>query len=59
VGNQRSGSGDHLLPHDAFTPRWPRLQGQTDGYQARRLAGGLPEWRLAGLPVAGGLEVTA
>jgi rhodanese-related sulfurtransferase/DNA-binding transcriptional ArsR family regulator len=29
------------------------------GYQARRLADGLPEWRLAGLPVAAGLEVTA
>jgi rhodanese-related sulfurtransferase/DNA-binding transcriptional ArsR family regulator len=26
------------------------------GYRARRLAGGLPEWRLAGLPVAAGLE---
>jgi rhodanese-related sulfurtransferase/DNA-binding transcriptional ArsR family regulator len=29
------------------------------GYRARRLAGGLPEWRLAGLPVAAGLEVNA
>jgi rhodanese-related sulfurtransferase len=29
------------------------------GYRARRLAGGLPEWRLAGLPVAAGLEETA
>jgi rhodanese-related sulfurtransferase/DNA-binding transcriptional ArsR family regulator len=28
------------------------------GYQARRLADGLPEWRLAGLPVAAGMEVT-
>jgi len=26
------------------------------GYQARRLAGGMPEWRLAGLPVAAGAE---
>jgi len=26
------------------------------GYQARRLADGLPEWRLAGLPVAAGQE---
>ena len=26
------------------------------GYRARRLAGGLPEWRLAGLPVAVGEE---
>jgi rhodanese-related sulfurtransferase/DNA-binding transcriptional ArsR family regulator len=29
------------------------------GYRARRLAGGLPEWRLAGLPVAAGWEETA
>lgn len=29
------------------------------GYRARRLAGGPPEWRLAGLPVAAGLEETA
>jgi rhodanese-related sulfurtransferase/DNA-binding transcriptional ArsR family regulator len=29
------------------------------GYRARRLAGGLPEWRRAGLPVAAGLEVSA
>jgi rhodanese-related sulfurtransferase len=26
------------------------------GFRARRLAGGLPEWRLAGLPVAVGVE---
>ena len=26
------------------------------GHQARRLAGGMPEWRLAGLPVAAGAE---
>jgi len=26
------------------------------GYQARRLDGGMPEWRLAGLPVAAGAE---
>jgi len=26
------------------------------GYKARRLADGLPEWRLAGLPVAAGQE---
>ncbi len=32
---------------------------RADGYQTRRLADGLPEWRLAGLPVAAGLEVTA
>jgi rhodanese-related sulfurtransferase/DNA-binding transcriptional ArsR family regulator len=29
------------------------------GYRARRLADGLPEWRLAGLPVAAGMEQTA
>lgn len=29
------------------------------GYRARRLADGLPEWRLAGLPVAAGAEQTA
>ena len=29
------------------------------GYKARRLADGLPEWRLAGLPVAAGAERTA
>jgi rhodanese-related sulfurtransferase len=29
------------------------------GYRARRLADGLPEWRLVGLPVAAGLEETA
>jgi rhodanese-related sulfurtransferase/DNA-binding transcriptional ArsR family regulator len=29
------------------------------GYTARRLADGLPEWRLAGLPVAAGAEQTA
>jgi rhodanese-related sulfurtransferase/DNA-binding transcriptional ArsR family regulator len=29
------------------------------GYRARRLADGLPEWRLAGLPVAAGVEETA
>jgi rhodanese-related sulfurtransferase len=29
------------------------------GYRARRLADGLPEWRLAGLPVAGGMEQSA
>ncbi len=29
------------------------------GYRARRLAGGLPEWRLAGLPVAAGQEQPA
>jgi rhodanese-related sulfurtransferase/DNA-binding transcriptional ArsR family regulator len=29
------------------------------GYRARRLAGGLPEWRLAGLPIAAGGEQTA
>jgi rhodanese-related sulfurtransferase len=31
-----------------------RLRAQ--GYQARRLDGGLPEWRLAGLPVAAGQD---
>ncbi len=34
-----------------------RLRAQ--GYRARRLADGLPEWRLAGLPVAAGAEQTA
>ena len=29
---------------------------RSKGYKARRLADGLPEWRLAGLPVATGLE---
>jgi rhodanese-related sulfurtransferase len=29
------------------------------GYRARRLADGLPEWRLAGLPVAAGMEQSA
>jgi len=29
------------------------------GYEARRLADGLPEWRLAGLPVASGQELPA
>ncbi len=29
------------------------------GYRARRLAGGLPEWRLAGLPVTAGEEHSA
>lgn len=29
------------------------------GYRARRLEDGLPEWRLAGLPVAAGPEETA
>ncbi|MHB8594968.1 MAG: rhodanese-like domain-containing protein, partial [Acidimicrobiales bacterium] len=29
---------------------------QTRGFKARRLADGMPEWRLAGLPVAVGEE---
>jgi rhodanese-related sulfurtransferase/DNA-binding transcriptional ArsR family regulator len=32
---------------------------RANGYKARRLADGLPEWRLAGLPVAAGAEQTA
>jgi rhodanese-related sulfurtransferase len=27
---------------------------RASGYEARRLEGGMPEWRLAGLPVATG-----
>jgi rhodanese-related sulfurtransferase/DNA-binding transcriptional ArsR family regulator len=32
---------------------------RANGYRARRLADGLPEWRLAGLPVAEGIEESA
>jgi rhodanese-related sulfurtransferase/DNA-binding transcriptional ArsR family regulator len=32
---------------------------RASGYQARRLDGGLPEWRLAGLPVAAGQDQPA
>jgi rhodanese-related sulfurtransferase/DNA-binding transcriptional ArsR family regulator len=32
---------------------------RASGYRARRLADGLPEWRLAGLPVAAGAEQAA
>lgn len=32
---------------------------RSKGYRARRLAGGMPEWRLAGMPVAGGMDESA
>ena len=42
-------------PHCVLAPQAvERLRSK--GYKARRLADGLPEWRLAGLPVAIGLE---